>query len=667
MSHSIVIRGARQNNLKNLDLELPTNELIVVTGVSGSGKSSLVFDTIYAEGQRRYVETFSPYARQFLDRMDRPQVERIEGIPPAIAIDQTNPVRTSRSTVGTMTELNDHLKLLFSRAAQLYCRDCGAPVRRDSAQSIYGEIDARLTAGELRDSRIVVTFPVPVPHNFSETEVLGLLEKQGYTRVFARSEPKAPATPEPPARKGKRGAARVPANGNGAVVLEMIQDRVRFATVERDRVIEALESALRIGRGRVALHVLDDAQRVVRVWRFSSDLHCADCDIHYREPTPSLFSFNSPLGACESCRGFGRIIGIDFGLIVPDEAKSLRGGAVRPWQTESYRECQDDLVRFARKRGVPLDTPWRELGAEHRKWVLEGEGSWEDKLWYGVRRFFAWLETKAYKMHIRVLLSKYRAYTPCTACGGARLKTDALLWRLGTQQDAAIVLTDAARFAPSGTRWNAQTMAKLAGVGIRELMLLPIERCAAFFERLVLPAPLDEASDLVLREIRSRLKFLLDVGLGYLTLDRQSRTLSGGEVQRINLTTALGTSLVNTLFVLDEPSIGLHPRDMGRVIDVMKRLKESGNSLLVVEHDPQVMQAADRILDVGPGPGEKGGQIVFFDRPAQLPGAQRSLTADYLTGRKQVNGHVPIRNWEGASPSLYVRGARQHNLKGIDV
>jgi excinuclease ABC subunit A len=667
MSHSIVIRGARQNNLKNLDLELPTNELIVVTGVSGSGKSSLVFDTIYAEGQRRYVETFSPYARQFLDRMDRPQVERIEGIPPAIAIDQTNPVRTSRSTVGTMTELNDHLKLLFSRAAQLYCRDCGAPVRRDSAQSIYGEIDERLTAAGLRDSRVVVTFPVPVPHNFGEAEVLGLLEKQGYTRVFARNEPKAAATPEPAARKGKRGAARVPTNGNGAVVLEMIQDRVRFASVERDRVIEALESALRIGRGRVAIHVLDDAERVARVWRFSSDLHCADCDIHYREPTPSLFSFNSPLGACESCRGFGRIIGIDFGLIIPDEAKSLRGGAVRPWQTEAYRECQDDLVRFARKRGVPFDAPWRELSADHRKWVLEGEGSWEDKVWYGVRRFFAWLETKAYKMHIRVLLSKYRAYTPCTACGGARLKTDALLWRLGTQQDAAQVLSDTTRFTPRGTRWTAQTMSQLAGIGIHELMLLPIERCAAFFERLVLPAPLDEASDLVLREIRSRLKFLLDVGLGYLTLDRQSRTLSGGEVQRINLTTALGTSLVNTLFVLDEPSIGLHPRDMGRVIDVMKRLKQSGNSLLVVEHDPQVMQAADRILDVGPGPGEKGGQIVFFDRPARLPSAQRSLTADYLMGRKKVNGHDTAGEWRAADSELHVRGARQHNLKGIDV
>jgi excinuclease ABC subunit A len=656
MSHSIVIRGARQNNLKNLDLELPTNELIVVTGVSGSGKSSLVFDTIYAEGQRRYVETFSPYARQFLDRMDRPQVERIEGIPPAIAIDQTNPVRTSRSTVGTMTELNDHLKLLFSRAAQLYCRDCGAPVRRDSAQSTYAELDDRLTAAGLRDSRLVVTFPVPVPHNFSETEVLGLLEKQGYTRVFGRSEPKDRIAAKPVARKGKRGAARAPANGNGGVVLEMIQDRVRFATAERDRLIEALESALRIGRGRVAIHVLDESERAARVWRFSPDLHCADCDIHYREPTPSLFSFNSPLGACDSCRGFGRIIGIDFGLIVPDEAKSLRGGAVRPWQTESYRECQDDLVRFARKRGVPLDTPWRELSAEHRKWVLEGEGSWEDKVWYGVRRFFAWLETKAYKMHIRVLLSKYRAYTPCTACGGARLKSEALLWRLGTQQEVAAVLSDATR----------------AGVSVHELMLLPIERCAVFFERLVLPAPLDEASDLVLREIRSRLKFLLDVGLGYLTLDRQSRTLSGGEVQRINLTTALGTSLVNTLFVLDEPSIGLHPRDMGRVIGVMKRLKQSGNSLLVVEHDPQVMQAADRILDVGPGPGEKGGQIVFFDTPAQLAGAQRSLTADYLMGRKQVNGHEAHGGWRVAdsqrdSPRLRVRGARQHNLKNIDV
>jgi excinuclease ABC subunit A len=452
----------------------------------------------------------------------------------------------------------------------------------------------------------------------------------------------------------------------------MIQDRLRGASAERERVIEALEAALRVGQGRVAIHVLDEhgEQQVLQTWRFSSDLHCADCDIHYQEPTPSLFSFNSPLGACESCRGFGRTIGIDFGLIVPDESKSLRGGAIRPWQTESYRECQDDLIKYARKRGIPLDTPWRSLNAAEREWVLEGEGSWEKKVWYGVRRFFAWLETKAYKMHIRVLLSKYRAYTPCTACDGARLKIDALLWRLGTRDDGIALLAPEQRFMPTGTSWTRESLERLPGIGIHELMLMPIERCAAFFERLALPAPLDQASDLVLREIRSRLKFLLDVGLGYLTLDRQSRTLSGGEVQRINLTTALGTSLVNTLFVLDEPSIGLHPRDIGRVVGVMRRLKEAGNSLLVVEHDPQVMQAADRILDIGPGPGEKGGEIVFFGPPARLADAERSLTADYLTGRKSVNGSSfssLTANRQPLTASLFVRGARQHNLKNIDV
>ncbi|MBL8268252.1 excinuclease ABC subunit UvrA, partial [Steroidobacter sp.] len=685
MSQSIVIRGARQNNLKNLHVELPTGELIVVTGVSGSGKSSLVFDTLYAEGQRRYVETFSPYARQFLDRMDRPQVERIDGIPPAIAIDQTNPVRTSRSTVGTMTELNDHLKLLFSRAAQVYCRQCSAPVKRDSAQSVYAELSERLQALGRADARVVVTFPVPVPANFAEAEVLSLLEKQGYTRLFQRivsaavaNQPAVgKAAKKKAAKKGK--AAKAASDAQPGVILEMIQDRFRFDNTDRERVIEALESALRVGRGRVAVHVLDSASArssdnetappaTTAKWRFSSDLHCADCDIHYREPTPSLFSFNSPLGACESCRGFGRIIGIDFGLIVPDESKTLKGGAIRPWQTEAYRECQDDLIKYARKRDIPIDVPWRDLTEAQRQWVLEGEGSWEDKVWYGVRRFFAWMETKSYKMHIRVLLSKYRAYTPCTACDGARLKTDALLWRLGTKADAAAVLPNELRFKPTGVQWTDEHLAQLPGVGIHELMLLPIERCKQFVDRLALPAPLDEASDLVLKEIRGRFGYLLDVGLGYLTLDRQSRTLSGGEVQRINLTTALGTSLVNTLFVLDEPSIGLHPRDMGRVIDVMRRLKAAGNSLVVVEHDPQVMQAADRLIDVGPGPGEKGGEIVFFGTPSELPSAERSLTADYLLGRKQVSEASPAALTE-TSPSvaLTVKGARQHNLKGIDV
>jgi excinuclease ABC subunit A len=688
MSPSIVIRGARQNNLKNLDLQLPTNELIVVTGVSGSGKSSLVFDTLYAEGQRRYVETFSPYARQFLDRMDRPQVDRIEGIPPAIAIDQTNPVRTSRSTVGTMTEINDHLKLLYSRAAHLYCRGCAAPVKRDTAQSIFDQVTERLAANGLGDPRLIVTFPVPVPHNFSEQEVVALLEKQGYTRVFARTAPAANGAPAEKKASKKRGAKRADEN-KPILLLEMIQDRLRLQGADRSRVIEAFEAALRVGRGRVSVQVmretegdarLADSSAVSHCWRFSSDLHCADCDIHYQEPTPSLFSFNSPLGACESCRGFGRTIGIDFGLIVPDENKTLKGGAIRPWQSESYKECQGDLLKFARKRGIPIDVPWRSLSAEQRQWVLEGEGSWEKKVWYGVRRFFAWLETKSYKMHIRVLLSKYRAYTPCTACNGARLKTDALLWRLGTRADAALALPAGDRFLPSAVQWNEVMLAQLPGLSIHELMLAPIDRCKTFFDALTLPAPLDQASDLVLREIRGRFGYLLDVGLGYLTLDRQSRTLSGGEVQRINLTTALGTSLVNTLFVLDEPSIGLHPRDMGRVIDVMRRLKEAGNSLVVVEHDPQVMQAADRILDVGPGPGEKGGEIVFFGEPAQLDQARRSLTADYLSGRRKVNGHdhgpaaqlstgtassLLVR--DASNASIRIRGAREHNLKSVDV
>ncbi|MBI2296006.1 MAG: excinuclease ABC subunit UvrA, partial [Betaproteobacteria bacterium] len=584
---AILIRGARQHNLKNLTLELPANELIVVTGVSGSGKSSLVFDTLYAEGQRRYVETFSPYARQFLDRQDRPQVDSIEGIPPAIAIDQTNPVRTSRSTVGTMTELNDHLKLLFARASTLFCRDCGKPVVRDTPQSIYEFLLEK--TGENGDPRLIISFPVPIPENFTEA-------------IHARSK----------------------------AVLEVVQDRLRLGSAERARVIEALEAALRVGQGRVNVYPEGG-----RPWKFSADLHCADCDIHYSEPTPAAFSFNSPLGACVTCRGFGRVIGVDFGLVVPDESKTLRQGAIRPWQTASFKECQDDLAKYAKKRGIALDTPWKQLTQKEKTWVLEGEASWVSwrkswpGTWYGVRRFFKWLESKAYKMHIRVLLSKYRAYTPCAACGGTRLKPDAVLW-------------------------------KINGASIRDLMLQPISSVREFFEKEQVQ---DEATQLLLDEIRTRLRFLCDVGLGYLTLDRQSRTLSGGEVQRINLTTALGTSLVHTLFVLDEPSIGLHPRDMGRVIDVMKRLRDAGNSLVVVEHDPQIMFAADRILDMGPGPGERGGEVVFFGSPSDLR-EQRTITAEYFSGRKTAGIALAAGP---AKQFLKIEKAGQHNLKHIDV
>jgi excinuclease ABC subunit A len=612
----ILIEGARQNNLRNLGLKLPLRKLIVITGVSGSGKSSLAFDTIYAEGQRRYVETFSSYTRQFLDRMDKPRVDRIEGIPPAIAIDQTNPVRTSRSTVGTMTELNDHLKLLFARASRLHCRNCGREVRRDTPESIVEQ---------LRDgAKSIITFPVTVPDNFSLEEVKDLLSKQGYTRIHGQ--------------EGKR--------------LEVIQDRITVTPANRARLVEDLEAALKYGQGRVTVRAAGDGDG--EALHFSSDLHCAFCDIHYADPTPNLFSFNSPIGACTTCKGFGRTIGIDWDLVVPDDGRSLAGGAVRPWQTESFKEVQDDLLKYARRRGVPTDVPWRDLSEAHRAWVIDGEGDWEQKVWYGAKRFFGWLESKSYRMHIRVLLSRYRAYTLCPACGGARLKPEALLWKVGEQE-----------------------------LSIHQVMLLPIDDCLSLFQGLVLPAPLDEATRILLNEIRTRLRYLVDVGLGYLTLDRQSRTLSGGEVQRINLTTALGTSLVNALFVLDEPSVGLHPRDIGRLIGVLCRLRDAGNTIIVVEHDPDVIRAADLVLDMGPGAGEKGGQIVFFGGLAELLRSPRSLTAQYLTGKKKVEARsAPVGETRllaacrAAGPSaprvrpagsLRVIGASEHNLKDLDV
>jgi excinuclease ABC subunit A len=609
---AIRIRGARQNNLKNLDLDLPLNLLIVVTGVSGSGKSSLVFDTLYAEGQRRYVETFSPYARQFMDRMDKPAVDRIEGIPPAIAIDQNNPVRTSRSTVGTMTELNDHLKLLFARAATLHCRACGKPVRRDTVPSIRDSLAA--LAREHDDPRLTLTFPVKIPGNFSAEEIKQLLERQGYTRIHAQS----------------------------AATLQVVQDRFRLGKADAARAGEAIEAALRLGEGRLDVYPVTDAGRELAAWRYSTGLHCADCDITYKDSSPSSFSFNSPIGACDACRGFGRLIGVDYGLVIPDAALSLANGAIKPWQTESNKECQADLVKFARRRGIRLDVPWRDLSADERAWVIDGEGEWTRNVWYGVRRFFAWLETKAYKMHIRVLLSRYRSYTECVNCHGSRLKPDSLLWRIGEPPQ-----------------------------NIRDLMLMPIERCRRFFDTLRLPAPLDQAADLLLREIRGRLRYLTDVGLGYLNLDRQSRTLSGGEVQRINLTTALGTSLVNTLFVLDEPSIGLHARDVGRIVGVMQRLRDAGNTLVIVEHDPKIMLAADRLLDIGPGPGEHGGEVVFYGPLHELGAARRSLTADYLFHRKRVetppSPTAPASRFESNAGCLCIEGAEEHNLKDIDV
>ena len=658
MSSQIRIFGAQQNNLKNLDLAINTEEITVLTGVSGSGKSSLAFDTLYAEGQRKYVETFSPYARQFLDRMDKPQVERIEGILPAIAIDQTNPVRTSRSSVGTMTELNDHIKLLFAHSANLYCRQCASPVHQDNIQSIQEQL-ATLSQKQ-NDPRLVLCFPILVPANFTDEEVKAFLEQQGYTRIHKEEEVSRQVID----KKSKKTKLELMKK------LYVVQDRFRFSKAEPERVAEALEHALNHGQGFCRVYAaLESGEEIV--WPFSQQLHCAPCDISYQKPHASTFSFNSPIGACDHCRGFGRSMGIDYGLVIPDESLSLANGAIRPWQTPSFKIQQDDLMKYAKKTGIRTDTPWRELNEAERQWVINGDPEWTGKRnawdlqWYGAQRFFDWLETKSYRMHVRILLSKFRSYTPCPVCQGSRLKADANLWRLGDGLQHDYAEGNYKRFMPVAARWSETTLEQLPGLTIHDLMQLPIGHLRDYFNSPYFDANADKASELVLTEIRHRLRYLCDVGLDYLSLDRQSRTLSGGEVQRINLTTALGTSLVNTLFVLDEPSIGLHPRDMGRIIEVMQRLRDAGNTLVVVEHDPQVMVAANRILEIGPGPGERGGDIVFDGTPEKLRTAN-TLTGKYLGNVLRVEAPLPMKVSD-KTPKLLLEGVNANNLKNVDV
>jgi excinuclease ABC subunit A len=649
-THSIRITGARQHNLKNLNVDIKTGELTVVTGPSGSGKSSLVFDTLFAEGQRRYVETFSAYARQFMDRMDKPQVDKVEGVPAAIAIDQTNPVRSSRSTVGTMTELNDHLKLLYARLANLFDRDTALPVRHDSGETIYTQIVER---AKVTNPRLVVTFPVELPGNTSAQEVEQWLSASGFTRVQAEREVATPAGP----RK----------------VLDVVADRFKIESAEKVRVMEAIELALKRGSGRMSVYAGEED--TLEVWKFSTGLHCPESDLRYSNPTPSLFSFNSPHGACPVCKGFGRVIGVDYGLVMPDGRLTLRAGAVKVFQTPAWSECQDDLMRHAEAAGIPRDTAWNKLTQEQQHWVIHGnpsykEGQW-GKVWYGVKRFFAYLETKSYKMHIRVLLSKYRSYTQCDACNGARLAGDAMLWRVGTKAQADSAMLPAKRFMPQGVKWSRDQLEALPGLSLHDLMLMPLDKLRLFFDAVRSDSGLNPTSadaralEMLLEEICTRLKYLCDVGIGYLTLDRQSRTLSGGEVQRINLTTALGTSLVNTLFVLDEPSIGLHPRDMDRITQAMLRLRDAGNTLVVVEHDPAVMLAADRVIDMGPGPGERGGEMVFDGTPADLRNAD-TLTGQYLGARKQI-GMGLKRLVTDNTPRLILEGATQNNLKNVAI
>ena len=649
MNSKIHIFGARQNNLKNLTVSFDTGKITVLTGVSGSGKSSLAFDTLYAEGQRRYVETFSPYARQFLDRMDKPQVDKIEGILPAIAIDQVNPVRNSRSSVGTMTELNDYLKLLYARLSHLHCRQCGEQVYHEDAQRIASELQQRCAQS---DPRLVLSFTIDVPANFSMEEIQQYLEQQGYTRLHE---------PQTTTKKSRK--------KNATQRLYVVQDRFRLSRAEDARLMEALDAALHYGNGHLTVFAINE-DKTESQWHFSAGLHCANCDIDYNSPQPSTFSFNSPLGACESCKGFGRVMGIDYGLVIPDENKSLLEGAIRPWQTESNKVHQNDLERFAKEAGIRLSAPWNALSPEEKDWVINGAAdftggtrAWKTQ-WYGVQRYFDWQEGRAYKMHVRVMLSKYRSYTPCPSCNGSRLKADALLWRLGNH-NAALDPNGYQRFMPVQAQWTPDQLNAMPGLHMHDLMQLAISSVRDFFAQLQFEGELNAATQLLRDEVNTRLNFLCEVGLGYLSLDRQSRTLSGGEVQRINLTTALGTSLVNTLFVLDEPSIGLHPHDMHRIVHIMQRLRRNGNTLVVVEHDPQVMVAADRILDIGPGPGERGGQIMFDGPPADLRQAQ-TLTGDYLSGRKHIEAPLP-QAVAANTPRLLLQGVKAHNLKNIDV
>ncbi len=620
LSDVIQIRGVRQNNLKGFDLDLPLGKLTVVTGPSGSGKSSLAFDTIYAEGQRRYVETFSPYTRQFFERMDKPKVDAIHGIPPAIAIEQVNNIRSTRSTVGTITELNDYLKMLFPRLAEAACPECGRPVRPETPQSIQQELMTK-HAGQ----QAMILFGIPVPAKTLTPDFFAFLQSQGYTRVLLFGEVIRTDEPE---SFGKR---KLPA------VVQVIQDRIVLEASNTSRLTEALEAALRFGKGTCAAR-LDDKTNATTL-SFSTDWRCADCDVKLPAPTPGLFSFNNPIGACPTCRGFGRTLGLDITKAMPDESLSIHQGLVKAFGGDTYKDCQADLVKCAKARGVDLNLPFDEFSKEDRKWLIEGERSDPEEAhrqgeWYGVRGFFKWQESRSYKMHVRIFLSRYRAYTTCPDCHGSRLKPEASHYRID-------------------------------GKTLHDLWQLPVTDFLPFMDGLTVPES-DRAARMLRDEIISRLSYMDRAGLGYLNLDRQTRTLSGGELQRVNLTTCLGASLVSTLFVLDEPSIGLHPRDIGRLIGVMEGLRDKGNTLLVVEHEESVMWAADNLIEIGPGRGDQGGDLVFHGPLHELEAKTGTLTGDYLFGRKMIR--VPNKRRRPKSGhAIRIQGARQNNLKKLDV
>jgi excinuclease ABC subunit A len=704
----IRLRGVRQNNLKNIDLDVPLRKLVVISGLSGSGKSSLAFETLFAEGQRRYIETFSPYARQFLDRMDKPQARRIEGIPPAIAIEQRNSVKSTRSTVGTMTEITDYAKVVWAQLARLHCRGCGKPVEKEPPQKIWTVVRAR--AGE---AEALVTFTLDLSGKFSLEESLALVGRQGYQRLLLEgkvvelNEALARLKGAAPARLTvtQDGGAAAPPYHKGSIParLTVVQDRVKLKESNRARFVEACEQAYHFGQGKLAVHLLGKDGGILETRHFSNRLHCAGCDLEYREPSPVLFSFNHPAGACPACKGFGRIIAIDYNAAIPDRSKTLAGGAVKPWQTKTGLECQMDMLKFAKLRQVPVHVAFRDLSKEWQDWVVEGDpGYGQDKAhewpraWYGVKGYFRWLESKAYKMHVRVLLARYRKYNTCPDCHGARFQPEALLYKIDRPEALRIADPPSHGFGEAscglgidgteGGGGSDQRRSQTAATGMEggltlaDFYRLPVTEALRFVDGLIAGRPGGKASDprrLALEEVRSRLAFLLDAGLGYLCLDRMTRSLSGGETERVALTSCLGSRLVNTLFVLDEPSVGLHARDTARLVRIVRQLRDAGNTVAVVEHEASVMRAADQIIDLGPGHGASGGKVVFQGTYQEILRAPQSLTGQYLAGKKRIE--IPARRpvgWRGglstqesgaAEPALILRRANLHNLKDLTV
>jgi excinuclease ABC subunit A len=661
----IAVRGARTHNLKNVDVTLPPRSLIVMTGVSGSGKSSLAFDTIYAEGQRRYVESLSAYARQFLERMEKPDVDSIEGICPAIAIRQKNSIRNPRSTVGTTTEIHDYLRLLYARIGRTFCRGCGKEVIRETAEVVA----TRLT-GLPVGTRLLIGFDMPIVTTVPLTTAESDVEDEEVVGDPVDIEPAAPQPVLPDlvdpvaetiAALRRKGFGRLYVDGQTVNIedvdtatltdrsmVHVIVDRVKVDQDARVRLTDSIETAYAEGGGAAFAINVDlppkggsdgtsggsdgtsgGSDGMDGTYRFSERFECRECNLQYEVPQPRLFSFNNPFGACPLCHGFGNIIELDMALVVPDPSKSIQQNAIEPWSKPHYRAQLAELKRVAKKR-VRLDVAWSQLDDDEKRFVMDGDGA----SWEGVKGFFRWLERKKYKVHVRVFLSRYRGYLTCPECNGARLRREARDVRVG-------------------------------GRTIDDVCSLTVRDAEPFFRTLELSEKDAAIAEKVLREILKRLGFLRDVGLDYLTLDRLSSTLSGGESQRINLATSLGSALVDTLYVLDEPSIGLHSRDNERLITILRQLRDQGNTVLVVEHDADMIRVADTIVDMGLGAGEQGGRIVFAGTLQALLQEPRSLTAKYL--RDELAIPVPAARRRPSNQRLRVLGAAEHNLKDVDI